>query len=120
ACDDGDPNTYDDVVTAEYECAGHVVMPGEICNLPIDVTSLPYSHSGNTATYLNDYISSDVPPLADGAITNGTGSTSYLSGTEVVYGYTPTQNEILTISTTNAYDWVSLWVFIGCPFASTL
>ncbi len=63
------------------------------------VTTLPFTDAGNTSTYGNNYSSSNIPPFASNAITNGT-STSYISGDEVVYEYTPVNNEIITISLT--------------------
>jgi hypothetical protein len=53
---------------------------GETCISPITITSLPYTNSGNTSTYGNNYTSSNVPAIATGAVINGTGSTSYLNG----------------------------------------
>src|SRR5690554_3064179 len=93
---------------------------GETCDAPIAVTSLPYDDAGNTADYGNNYSSGDVPPVATGAVTTGTGSTSYLNGDDVVYAYTPADDEVLNISTTNDDDWIGLWAFTGCPFTSTV
>lgn len=93
---------------------------GETCDAPIAVTSLPYDDAGNTADYGNNYSNGDVPPIAPDAVKTGTGSAFYLSGDEVVYAYTPTENEVLNISTTNDDDWIGLWAFTGCPFASTV
>ena len=93
---------------------------GNVCGTPIVVTSLPYSDAGNTSSYGNDYSASDVPPVAPGAVTNGTGSTSYLNGDDVVYAYTPSVDQGITISTTNDNSWIGLWAFTGCPFSSTV
>ncbi len=118
-CDDNDPSTYGDEITEDCVCAGIVPVPGQICEVPLEVGSLPYSAAGITSDFFDDYETTDVPPLANGAITNGTGSTTYLTGDEVVYAYTPSELEVININTTNDNDWVSLWVFTGCPFAST-
>src|SRR5690554_2641833 len=67
---------------------GYGQINGSTCNNPLVVNSLPFNDAGNTSSYGSNYLSSDVPPLATGAITNGTGSNSYLSGDEVVYAYT--------------------------------
>ncbi|MCO6483969.1 MAG: fibronectin type III domain-containing protein, partial [Flavobacteriales bacterium] len=93
---------------------------GNVCGTPIVVTSLPYSDAGNTSSYGDDYSASDVPPVAPGAVTNGTGSTSYIDGDDVVYAYTPSVDQGITISTTNDDDWIGLWAFTGCPFSSTV
>ncbi len=95
-------------------------QPGNVCGTPLVVTTLPYDDSGNTGTYGDDYSNSDVPPLATGAITTGTGSDYYLTGDDVVYAYTPSGDQVITISITNPDGWVALWAFTGCPFASTV
>src|SRR5690554_311043 len=99
---------------------GYGQINGSTCNNPLVVNSLPFNDAGNTSTYGSNYLSSDVPPLATGAITNGTGSNSYLSGDEVVYAYTPICNQVVTITTTNDDDWIGLWAFTGCSFSSTV
>src|SRR5690554_1106305 len=93
---------------------------GETCDAPIVVTALPFDDAGNTADYGDNYSSGDVPPVATDAVTNGTGSSSYLNGDDVVYAYTPADDEVLNISTTNDNDWIGLWAFTGCPFTSTV
>ncbi|MFA7470394.1 MAG: hypothetical protein WCY63_07450, partial [Weeksellaceae bacterium] len=97
-----------------------ILFAGESCGDPIQVLALPFTDAGNTSDYGNNYTNSDVPPLATGAITNGTGSNYYISGPEAVYAITPTADGVITINTTNADDWVGLWVFTGCPFTSTV
>src|SRR5690554_6859215 len=93
---------------------------GETCDTPLVVASLPFNDAGNTSAYGDNYETTDVPPIAANAVTDGTGSTSYLTGDDVVYAYTPVTNEIITISTTNDDDWIGLWAFTGCPFASAV
>src|SRR5690554_3302941 len=93
---------------------------GETCDAPIVVTALPFDDAGNTSDYGDNYSSGDVPPVATDAVTNGTGSSSYLNGDDVVYAYTPADDEVLNISTTNDDDWIGLWAFTGCPFTSTV
>ena len=95
---------------------------GNTCTAPIVVTSLPYSHTENTATYGNDYNASNVPTTAPGAVitASSTGSTSYMLGFEVVYSITPVINGTITVNTTNDSGWMALWAFTGCPFSSTV
>src|SRR5690625_1598447 len=95
-------------------------VDGATCEAPVAVDEMPYSDSGNTSTYGNNYTSSDVPDVAPDAVTNGTGTTSYLNGNEVVYSYTAGADGSITIDTTNDSDWIGLWVFTGCPFDSTV
>ena len=93
---------------------------GNVCETPIEITALPYDDAGNTSAYGDDYENADVPPLAPDAVTTGTGSNYYITGDDVVYAYTPAFNGAITITTTNDDDWIGLWAFTGCPFASTV
>lgn len=94
---------------------------GSTCDEPLVITSMPYTHSGNTSDYGDNYDGDDVPPLAPGAITEGTSSYGfYLTGDDVVYSYTAGANGNITINTTNDDDWVGLFAFTGCPFESTV
>lgn len=93
---------------------------GSTCGNPLTVTNLPFNDAGNTSTFGDNYNSSDVPTVASGAVTNGTGSSDYLNGDDVVYAYTPTCDQEITIATTNDNSWIGLWAFEGCPFSSTV
>ncbi len=93
---------------------------GDVCETPNVISSLPYDDAGNTSTYGNDYGMDDVPVLAAGAVTDGTGSEYYLTGNDVVYAYTPSANGVINVSTTNDDDWIGLWAFTGCSFSSTV
>src|SRR5690606_5742624 len=93
---------------------------GDTCEDAKIVSSLPYDDAGNTGDYGDDYGNADVPPVAPGAVTTGTGSNYYITGDDVVYAYTPTENQLLKVSTTNEDGWVGLWAFTGCPFDSTV
>src|SRR5690554_599128 len=93
---------------------------GSTCGNPLTVTNLPFNDAGNTSTFGDNYNSSDVPTVASGAVTNGTGSSNYLNGDDVVYAYTPTCDQEITIATTNDNSWIGLWAFEDCPFSSTV
>src|SRR5690554_4825042 len=98
-------------------------VTGSTCGNPLLVTSTPFSGSGNTSTYGNNYGNSDVPPTAPDAVTTGTGAVNYLgNGDDVVYSYTAGSNGSISINTTHTggTGWNSLWVFTGCPFTSTV
>ena len=92
-------------------------IPGAVCEGPINISGLPYVTTDNTSAYGNDYSSSDRPPLAPGNI--GNPSSSYLGGDDVVYAYTPSSDENLNVTVSNHASWVGLFIFTGCPFAST-
>src|SRR5699024_208043 len=118
ACDDGDPTTVNDVINEDCECEGEATVPGEICENPLVIDELPFTATDNTENFGNHYSSSDRPDLAEGAI--GNPSSSYLSGDDVVYSYTPEADEILNISVTEHVDYAGVFVFTGCPFESTV
>src|SRR5690606_8172933 len=116
----GDDATYSDLMCGEGGYDTELGEGGSTCEDAIAVATLPYDHAGNTADYGNDYDETDTAPVAPDAITTGTGSTSYLSGDEVVYAYTPSEDQVINISTTNDDNWIGLWAFTGCPFESTV
>ncbi|HLV53912.1 MAG TPA: CUB domain-containing protein, partial [Cryomorphaceae bacterium] len=95
-------------------------IPGQVCISALEVTELPYEHSGNTGEYFNDYVAADLPPAAANVIGEGSFSGSYLTGADVVYAYTPTENQVINASATGVGTWTGFWVFTGCPFDLTL
>lgn len=93
---------------------------GNVCETPLQITQLPYSHTANTSTYGNDYDYFDVPPIADNAVTSGTFAPNYLGAFDVVYAYTPSQDDYVDAFLLGNGDLSALWVFTGCPFEFTL
>lgn len=93
---------------------------GNICETPLQITTLPYAHAANTGSYGNDYGYSDVPPIADNAVTSGTFAQNYLGAYDVVYAYTPSQDDYVDAYLLGNGDLSALWVFTGCPFEYTL
>src|SRR5690554_5491875 len=97
-----------------------MAQAGSTCDDPLMVTSMPFTDSGNTSTYGNNYSSSDMPPLAPDAVTNGS-SSSYLGGDDVVYSYTAGSNGFLNVNASGVGSWVGMYVFTGCnPFVSAV
>ena len=90
---------------------------GETCDNPI-VVSLPFTASGDTADYGNNYGSADRPALAEGAI--GNPGSSYLSGDDVVFAYTPSTDGFIDVTVTDHGTWAGVFVFTGCAFDSTV
>src|SRR5699024_3763627 len=117
-CDDGDATTTNDAINEDCECEGEATIPGEICDNPIVIENLPFIDTDNTENYGDNYGSSDVPPLADGAI--GSPSSSYLNGDDVVYAYTPSTDGFIDITVTDHGSWTGVYVFTGCAFESTV
>ena len=120
-CDDGDPTTFNDVVTEDCLCEGVPAPAGATCGAPISVGSLPFTDADNTENFFNTYASTDVPAgVTYPDISNGTGSTLYLNGDDVVYEYTADFDGLLEISLEGTGTWAGLWIFKGCPFTETL
>jgi len=119
ACDDGDPATINDAVTEDCDCLGTPPPAGQVCGVSIDVTGLPYQDIDNTINFGDDYETSDLPPLSPDAISNGY-SIFYFGGDEVVYAYTPTEDQFIDVTLSNHDAWVGLFVITGCPFESTV
>lgn len=90
---------------------------GKVCENPIVISSLPFTGSGNTGDYGNNYRASDRPALAAGAI--GSPSALYLNGDDVVYAYTPSEDRLIDISVNGHDKYTGVFVFTGCRFEST-
>jgi hypothetical protein len=93
---------------------------GNTCIAPLNVSSLPYTFSGDTSSYGDDYDTANIPAVATGAIVTGTNYTYYLNGDDVVFKITPSINGTMTINTSFTATYGGVFVFTGCPFASTL
>ena len=82
-CGNGDLSTWIGPVSFE------TLKIGSTCELPIDVTSLPYSFTGTTADYQDNYA---------GAVGTGCGSSEdYLNGFETFYEYTAANDDLIDI-----------------------
>ncbi|MFN4198175.1 MAG: fibronectin type III domain-containing protein, partial [Flavobacterium sp.] len=80
--------------------------PGQTCEAPIQVTSLPYSTTDNTSNYGDNY---------NGSPGAGCGSTSgYLGGDDVFYAYTAPSNGVIQITMTPSATFSGLFVYNSC------
>lgn len=87
------------VVTAVGSCG--------LCNI-IPIALLPYNITGATTCGAgNDVTSSNV--------TNVCGSTSYYTGEDVVYSFTPTISGQISINVTSTGSWMGIMLYQGCP-----
>ncbi len=80
---------------------------GESCSDPLVINSLPYTTTNNTVNFADNYNGS---PGSTGCST----TTSYLSGNDVVYAYTPTANGNINISVTNNGTGSGMFVYQSC------
>ncbi|HLV92168.1 MAG TPA: T9SS type A sorting domain-containing protein [Aequorivita sp.] len=95
-------------------------VAGSTCTNPIVVSAMPFNNSGNTSTFGNNYNDTDFPPLAPGAITDGTSPKNYLNGHDAVFSYTAGANGSINITASGVIEYSGLFVFTGCPFNSTV
>ncbi len=97
--------------TSESNYTGPVTFQtiaiGTDCTVPLEITSLPYTHSDNTNRFGNSYSGSP----GTGCIGN-----NYLQGFDVVYEYTPTLDDYLKFELSNLIgeDSVGLFVYESC------
>jgi hypothetical protein len=92
------------------------------CDNPfeIDANDLPYSFSGNTFLYGNNFDSGDRPGIANVQFGSGTGSATYLTGFDVAFELFPDRDMLVDIELIGGEGWVSLWLFEDCPFTETV
>ncbi len=116
-CTDPTALNYAPVATVDD---GDCIFSGSTCGDPQVVSTLPYVQTANTLIFGNNYLATSVPALAPGSFGTGSFSNLYLAGYDAVYEYTPSSNTFIDIELANTATNVGLWVFTGCPFASTL
>ncbi|UOE41943.1 T9SS type A sorting domain-containing protein [Chryseobacterium suipulveris] len=85
---------------------------GFACSNPIQVTTLPYTTTDDTANY-GDLI--DGTPGATGCGS----SSSYLNGNDVFYAYTPTSDGQINIKMTPTATWSGIFVYNSCASVGT-
>jgi hypothetical protein len=76
----------------------------------VSVSSLPYSTSGTTCGSGDDITASNVNA-------SGCGSTSYFTGEDQVFAFTPSTSGNITISLTSSGSYTGLMLFNGCPLS---
>src|SRR5690606_25570324 len=81
--------------------------PGLTCDSPIQITSLPYMTSDNTANY------SDSTDTAQPASCAGT-TTNFMTGNDVFYAYTATETGAISITMTPGGTFSGIFVYDGC------
>jgi hypothetical protein len=92
---------------------------GQDCTNPIVIGALPYNTTDDTANYGNNYGAADRPALGGEQVANGTGADSYLNGDDAVYSFTPAADGVFSFELSGTpSDWISFWLFEGCPFTS--
>jgi len=87
--------------------AGGLDEGGETCATAVEILSLPFCDSGNTSDNLNDY----VPPAG----VNCSSSPPVGAGKDVVYKYTPTVTEVVSVSLCGSGFDTFLHIYRNCP-----
>ncbi|MDP2385538.1 MAG: GEVED domain-containing protein [Bacteroidota bacterium] len=86
------------------------ICPGLLGTGVVSVASLPYSSgAGTTAGSVNDLTSAN---------TTTCGSTSYLTGEDQVFYFTPGSSGTITINLTSAGSYTGLMLYDGCPLSA--
>ncbi len=95
-------DSFGDLVTINFS----TVSLGDNCQAAIEVPSLPYATTDDTANYSDFY---------EGSAGADCGSTSpYLSGNDVVYSYTPDEDVVVLVSMTPTNTWSGIFVYESC------
>lgn len=77
----------------------------------VSIASLPYSAGAGTTCGAGDEITSSNAVVC--------GSTSYYTGEDKVWSFTPTSSGQITITLTSSGTWTGLMLYEGCPFSGT-
>ena len=89
------------------------VQPGDSCQDPIQILSLPYTANDDTANYPDTYEGS-----AGGCGVSN--SAQYLNGNDVTYAYTATANGTISINVANITDtYAGIFVYTSCAAIGT-
>ncbi len=78
------------------------------------VVVLPVTNQSLVCGAAND-VTAAMGTSCPGVVLSGTGSTSYLGGTEAMYTFTPAGTGSITITLNSTQTWTSIWLFNGCP-----
>lgn len=90
------------------------VVLGATCDAPLVIPALPYTNTGNTLTYGNEYSGTT-------GTSCGTPDTEeYLAGYEVVYAYTPNTDKIIQAEVTDLNGtYAGIFVYTSCANVGT-
>ncbi|MGM0635007.1 MAG: GEVED domain-containing protein [Bacteroidota bacterium] len=117
----GERIMIDDFEWTEFSAAA--TGSGETCDDAFVINNLPYTDSQDTADFSSDYVGDDVPDEDENTqIEDGTGTTTYLSGNDVVYEFTPEESSVYNINLQATEDgWSGLYLFQDCnPFTTLI
>ncbi len=94
-------NTEEITITVTYPCSG--LGTGYTA-----ISSLPFSETSTTCGAVNDITSSNAIVCS---------STSYYTGEDVVYSFTPSSSGLITIDLSSTGTYTGLMLYEGCPMS---
>ncbi|GAA0876749.1 hypothetical protein GCM10009118_31590 [Wandonia haliotis] len=83
-----------------------IPISGSVCEIPLEVTTLPYNTTGSTDLYGDNY--SGAPGTSCGTTGN------YLNGDDVVYSYTADFDGLINVSMIPTASWSAIFVYLDC------
>lgn len=90
---------------------GMYAQPGNFCDNPIVIASLPYTTTDNTANYGDNYD----PQTTTHPDCNGTSYGNYYhGGNDVIYAYTPASNGLVKFELPNVVGWTGMFIYTDC------
>lgn len=89
---------------------------GVVCESPLEVESLPFSHHGQLSEYENDYSTADIPPSIPNPKAASTLYAERINGYDAVYTYTPDSDQFVKATVNGDKNFGGIFVFTGCPF----
>lgn len=105
-CDGDDPSSWSTRKTFRIN------MPGEDCSTPIEIDSLPYITTDDTANYTDNPNIEGAPGVSGCGVTSGS---NYLNGNDVVYKYTSTFDGTLKVTMSDlTASWSGIFVYNSC------
>lgn len=94
----------------EFDICVTTPIEGSLCTDPIEVSTLPYTHSSSTSTY-GDFLGAEVPGSSSFCGTDF----DYLSGDDVVYAFTASETTSIDIVASDLSDeYAGMFVYEAC------
>ncbi len=124
-CDDGDPTTTEDTITADCNCIGEQIPLGELCETAVPILSNPFFDSNSVGDFgffeplEFSYEFDDIPPFAEEPPVMPSPQ-CYEQG-DFVYSFTTPVDRVVSISVDGAvFGTPNATILKGCPFTTTL
>ena len=97
-------STHDPLATQTHQLTTTIPSQGTVCGDPLPLTLPAVAVTGNTVDYADDYNLDDISP-----------GSYYLTGDDVVYQFTTTEEAILSGTIVTTGSWMGAFILIDCP-----